>query len=314
MEAMAAPRRISCRSGGELVPPGLVEQHLADVGRLVQTLQVVVLPHRVQAEVAVVGRADPLGRVDGAALRCRHDLAARQGDGGNAHLLEDLAGDARRRAVLHGLEVGDVLDRPLEPAERVGTHRLDHQRLHVDLQDVGEEPLVQLVAAAFHEPGDVAQLVEAGAGARHRVGEDAGRRMLAGPVVGPGIAAFHDALVDRIEDLEGRDDGAVGQHLDLDAPVRHLVDAVGVALEQLEVDAGRRHRRLHPGLLLGHGRRRISQQRKPQQRCDHSSRLHLVPPWRRGRSACNRVVVGRLACRSIARPTVPLFRSSGNCA
>ena len=44
--------------------------------------------------------------------------------------------------------------------------------------------------------------------------------MLARPVVGPGVAAFDDALVDRVEDLERRHDGAVGQHLHLDAARR----------------------------------------------------------------------------------------------
>jgi hypothetical protein len=49
----------------------------------------------------------------------------------------------------------------------------------------------------------------------------------------------------------------VGQHLDLQPPARHLVDPLGVALEELEVDAGRRHRGLHPDLLLRQGRRRL---------------------------------------------------------
>ena len=69
-----------------------------------------------------------------------------------------------------------------------------------------------------------------------------------------------DALVDRVEDLEGRHDGAVGQHFHLEPAVGHLVDPVAEALEQFEVDAGRRHRRLDPHLhrlrRLGDGRRR----------------------------------------------------------
>jgi hypothetical protein len=74
--------------------------------------------------------------------------------------------------------------------------------------------------------------------------------------VGPGIAAFDDALVDCVQDLERRHDRSVRHHLHLEPAVGHLVHPVAEALEQLEVDAGRRHRRLdaHPEVLL-RGRR-----------------------------------------------------------
>ncbi len=214
------------------------------------------LPDGLQSEVEVVRRTDPFGGIDDPALRGRHDLPAGQRDRGHAHLLEDLAGDARRRAVLHLLEVGRRVDGVLEPAERVGSHRLDEDRLDVHLQDVPVELAIEVVAAALEDPRHVRQLVEADAGARHRIGEKARRGVLARPVVGPCIPAFDDALVDRIEDLESRHDGAVGQHFHLDAAGGHLVDAVGHSLEQLEIDAGRRHGGLH---AYAHGRLRLRQ-------------------------------------------------------
>ena len=149
----------------------------------------------------------------------------------HAHLLEDLAGDPGRRAVFHLLEVFGARDRTLEPAERIRSHRLHEQRLDVDLQHVLVELPVEIVAAALEDPGDVRELVEADAGAGHRIGEEARRGVLARPVVRPGVAAFDDALVDGIEDFECADDGAVGQHLHLHAAGGHLVDAVAHALQ-----------------------------------------------------------------------------------
>src|SRR4029077_15354029 len=98
---------------------------------------------------------DPFGGVDHAALRRWHDLAARKGDGGNPHLLEDFAGDTRRRTVLHLPEVGGAVDRRLEPAERIRPHRLHEDRLDIDLEHVRVEFAVEVVAAALEDPRDV---------------------------------------------------------------------------------------------------------------------------------------------------------------
>ena len=81
--------------------------------------RVVVLPHRVQAEPEILDAADPLRAVDGAALGGRQDLAARHVDHGHAHLGVELRHDAGLPA-LHALEVGEVLDRPLNQPSACG--------------------------------------------------------------------------------------------------------------------------------------------------------------------------------------------------
>ena len=137
------------------------------------------------------------------------------------------------------------------------------------------ELLVQRVAAALVQPGHVRQLVHAGAAAGRGVGEQAGGRVLARPVVRPGIAAVDHALVHRVDDLEGRHHRAVGQHLHLQPAVGHLVDAVGHALHQVEIDARAGHRGLD--LQPRHGLR--------QRRCRHQRAGRRPAPapsaWRR---------------------------------
>src|SRR5690606_20010476 len=98
---------------------------------LVQALKVVIVPDVAQAEIAVVGGADPFGGVDRTALCRWDDIAARQGNGGPSHRVVGLAGDARRGAVLDAAELIHVLERPREPAQRVRSHRLNISGLRI---------------------------------------------------------------------------------------------------------------------------------------------------------------------------------------
>ncbi len=125
-------------------------QHRA---RLVHAGRVVVLPDLRQAEAQVLDAADPLGAVDHAALRRRDDLAAGHVDGCHAHPLVDLGDDAGL-AALHALEVGEVLDRPLEPAERLRARTADREGDDVELEHVAVELPVQVQAAALVEPAE----------------------------------------------------------------------------------------------------------------------------------------------------------------
>ena len=86
---------------------------------------------------------------------------------------------------------------------------------------------------------------------RRRPGaEEHGRRMLAGPVVGPGEAAFDEALVDRIEGLPHADHGARRQHFDRHLAVGEGPHVVGERIEHDDFVRLRRDHRLHtdPGL------------------------------------------------------------------
>ena len=132
------------------------------------------------------------------------DLAAGEVDRAHAHLGVDLGVDAGLTA-LHTLEVGEVLDRPLEPAERLGAARERRQRDDVQLQHVLVELLVQLEPAALVHPAEDVDEVhpEVAAGA---AGEEHGRLVLADPVVGDGVGAVDDLLAGGVEDLEGGDD------------------------------------------------------------------------------------------------------------
>ena len=192
----------------ELVPHLAVDQQLAHRHRLVHAGRVVVLPHVVEPEPEVLDAADPLRAVDDAALGGRQDLAAGQVDRAHPHLGVDLGVDPGL-AALHALEVGQVLDRPLEPAERLRAARERRERDDVQLQHVLVELLVQLVAPALVHPAEDVDEVhpEVAAGA---AGEEHRRLVLADPVVGDGVGAVDDLLARRVEDLEGRDDRAGG--------------------------------------------------------------------------------------------------------
>jgi hypothetical protein len=213
----------------------------------------VVLPHLRQAEAQVLDAADPLGAVDHAALRRRHDLAAGQVDGLLSHALVDLGHDARLPA-FHALEVGQALDRPLEPAQRLRARRQDGEREHVELQLLLVELPPQLEAARLVDPAEEVHVVHAG-DAGGRVGEQRRRLVLAHPVVGDAVPAVDHLLVRGVEDLEGRHDLAGGQRLDLHLPRGELVDALGEELEVVLQREARRPGGLHLEVLHGGGLR-----------------------------------------------------------
>ena len=100
--------------------------------------------------------------------------------------------------------------------------------------------------------------------------------MFARPIMCPGIARFDNTLVHGVEDFEGRHNCAVGKDLDLHAPVRHLVDAVSVTLQQLEIDAGRWHSGLHPDFLLRQRSACIADKKQRNERSQRFSEHHCV--------------------------------------
>ena len=122
--------------------------------------RVVVLPDLRQAEPQILDAADPFGAIDHAALRGRHDLATRQVDGLHAHSLIDFGDDAGLPA-FQALEVGEVPDRPLEPAERLRAGATDRERHHVELEDVAVELPVQIHPAALVHPAEKVEMIHA---------------------------------------------------------------------------------------------------------------------------------------------------------
>ena len=133
---------------GQLVPGRLVDQQFGDRGGLVPAGRVVVLGGLVQAELAVLERADELGRVDDTALQRREDLAAGQQLDVDAERRVDLPGQPGD-AHLQALQVGAGLDLLLEPAGHlhagVAARQGDHAERRVDL-------VPQLLATAVVEP------------------------------------------------------------------------------------------------------------------------------------------------------------------
>ena len=180
----------------QLVPLVHVDQDFAEGRRLVPTGEVVVLGDLVEAEGFVDGRHRELGRINGAKLQRRIDVATGQKLGRNADLLHDTGAKAEE-AHFHALKVGDLLHRLPEPA---GGFRRDHaadtavnvlRRHHL---------LIDFMAAAMEHPGIV--FAEAGA-ERHR-GEEAIGRVLAHVIAGAAPGAVKRAGGDRIEILHAR--------------------------------------------------------------------------------------------------------------
>ncbi len=205
------------------------------------------LEHLLEAESHVGLRAAPFGRVDHALLQRGQDIAAAHGDGGHADVLVDLAGDAGRGAEAELAEIRHAVDGRLEPAERLGPHRLQHEALHVDLHLL-PQLVIELLAAAVEEPRDPREVVHAEARARGRGAEEGRGGVLAGPVVRPRESAFDQALVDRIERNVHRDHGARGEHLEGDGVVGEARHVRGELLEHDHLVGRGRDHGLHADL------------------------------------------------------------------
>ena len=165
--------------------------------------------------------------------------------------------------------------------EGLGAGGQDRDRHHVELQDVLVELLVELQPAALVVPADHVDVVHA-EGAAGSAGEEDGGLVLADPVGGPGVGAVDDFLVGGVQHLEGGNDRARRQRLDLEAAGRELVHPVGEHLEVVEEGQGCRPARLHleRDRLLGRGGRwgkRPAQHADGRQEGDRGSEASQCP-------------------------------------
>ena len=266
----------------QTIPDVLVDGEFADGRALVHARRVVILPHGVQTEPQVFDTADPLRAINRAALGGRQDFAAGHVDDGHAHLRIDFRDDAGL-AALHALEVGQILDWPLEPAQRLRARRDDRHGDEVELDFLLVELVPQLEPPGFEHPADEVDGVHTGNSGR-RVGEECGRLVLADPPVGDAVGAIDDLLVRGIENFEGRHHGAARHGVDLEIAAGELVDAIDEELEALLRGRRRRHCRLHVegARLLGQRRCRQSDRQSSHsydRRLQHMRAVHrLVLP------------------------------------
>ncbi len=216
-----------------------------------QALDVVVLPDFREAEEHIVSGGNPFGRINNAALRGGDNVRTGHGNHGHSHFLERLGRHAWRGAEL---DLADFLQRSvmlLEPAEGFGTHGHDQIRLHIGLENLLVVCFEQLLALAFPDPRHDGSLVKADAKTGRGRGKEHAGRMLAGPVVRPGLAAVDDALIHGIKNFKRLDHSAFGQEFDLDLPAGQLFNAFGHAIHNLVVQARRALRGLDLQFVLG---------------------------------------------------------------
>jgi hypothetical protein len=118
------------------------------------------------------------------------------------------------------IQILDGLDLLAVPAAHLHAEIAADQRHHAGL---GVEVVQQLAAAALEVPGALLPPVHAeGQAAVEGVGG-----VLADIEGGIAVAAFHRAVLHRVEYLQRRHDLAGGVHRDLELAVGHLADALG---------------------------------------------------------------------------------------
>src|SRR5712692_797348 len=187
---------------------------------------VVVLGDLDEAELLVVVRADPLGRVDRALLQRRIDVAGSELLRDDAELGDDPAGKPAD-AEFQPLHVVDGLDLLAEPAAHLGAGVADRE---ADAIVLAEQLAEQLHAAAILLPGFLLARIEP---ERQRGGEGEGR-VLADIVVAGGVAHLDGAVLHRVEHLQPGHDLAGRKALDLELVVGDFGDAFSDVLDGAE--------------------------------------------------------------------------------
>ena len=239
---------------------GLVEHDLELLGVLVEALQHADLGHVREAEQPVGRRVVELGGVEQAAVHRRDDLAAGQRVDRGAHAGEHVDRDAHR-AELEALEVLDLGDRLLEPAERLRRHAGRTGTTRRWRRSTRRACCSSSLPPPYlcHDSSMLRVHAERRARAPQRQ-----RVLLAVVIDEHAVAAVERALRHGVEQAEGGNDGAGGQHLDLEIAAGHVVDLLGEVERVLVEDVLRR-----PGALPAHGDRArlpLGDHREPERR------------------------------------------------
>ena len=266
--ATVAWSRIRRRSTGSAVVGLLVEAELGRGPGLVPARVVVVPRGRVEAELHVVVRSDPLRGVDHAPLEGGEDLARRRQDDRAARLGDHLAAEPRD-AHLEALVVADRADLLPEPA---GHLRAGRRTRTWDEVERGVDLLPELEPTALQVPGRHALGVHTERDGR----EPLNRRVFRGPVVWRPAERLDGALGRSVEAGERRHDLAAREDLDLESPAAHLVHQARELLRRaLQHVERRRPGRGHPplDLRLGDDVRGVDKSRGPRGG-QRAARLH----------------------------------------
>ena len=149
--------------------------------------------------------------------------------------------------------------------------------LDVHLEDLLIVFIEKLAAFAFEDPGHHGVLIEAHAETGGGGGEENAGGMLAGPVVGPGLTAVDEALVDGVEDAAGLHDCAFREDFNGNLALRELFDTVAKAFEHLSVDAGAALSGLNLQFVLG-GHSIGTKAQNGCGGCDSCELFHKKPP------------------------------------
>jgi hypothetical protein len=204
-----------------------------------------------EAELLVVGRTDPFGRVDGAALERRVDIAWCDLGRHGAELCQH---DAAETADPHSqsLEVVDALDLLAEPAAHL---HADIAAGNIDDTALEENLAQQFKAAAIIEPRRLLARI----GAEGDTGIESVDRVLAEIESTERVAAFDAALLDGVEGLHRTDYFAGRKGLHLKLAVGQLGDAlthrIGRAVDRVQaLRPARGHAPAHRRRALGEGR------------------------------------------------------------
>ena len=198
------------------IPPLQVDAQVQHGAALPPAREVVVLGHLVEAELLVVIGADELGRIDGAALERRIDVAGRDLLRHGAEPREHLPAHAAD-AEFQAFQVVDGLDILAEPAAHLRAGVAGRNAVGVEFPERGVD---EFLAAGKIPP----RLLVAGVEAERQAGAEAERRVLAEVEIGGRMRALDRTAGHRVQGLQAGHQLAGGERLDLELVVARLGD------------------------------------------------------------------------------------------
>ena len=260
----------------QVVPLLQVDQRHQLRSRFPPARGVVVLADLLEAELRVVVGSDPLAAVDRALLQRGIDVGAGHHRRHDAGLRKHLAAETAD-AETQPLQVLEGVDLLAEPAAHLGAGVAREDRLDAVF---GEQRLHDFLAAAEQPPGVGLAEVHA----ERYAGAEGEAQVLAGVVVGRGVAELDGAVLRRVQDLQPGDEFTPGESADREVAVGHVADRLGDLIRAAEdgVEAlgpARRHAPVDLGIRLRDCRRGDTAGRGAYRRfLEKRTTLHNSPP------------------------------------